>query len=79
MKNVMLAFLLFASNKVNRIQIFSMENRNFLTNLLLNYKFKRKTSRNYSTGIIVNKNNKFKMNKTLSFQMGETDNFHVIN
>ena len=56
-----------------------MENRNFLTNLLLSYKFKRKTDRIYSTGIIINKNNKFKMNNTLSFQMGETDNFHVIN
>ena len=55
-----------------------MENRNFLTNLLPNYKFKRKHLE-IIPGIIVNKNNKFKMNKTLSFQMGETDNFHVIN
>ncbi len=72
-------FLFFASKKVNRIHIFSKANRNFLTNLLLSYKFKRNTDRIYSTGIIMNKNNKSKLNNTLSFQMGETDNFHVIN
>ena len=72
-------FLLFASKKVNRIQIFSKANRNFLTNLLLSYKFKRNIDRIYSTGIIINKNNKSKLNNILNFQKGETDNFHVIN